>query len=87
MVRRIQLDHIAPAFVASPTRRASRATLPRKREREEAGASRECAPDDRLGDEAIQRSSHQALDGFAEPVIGPRFSPARWLAVTVCGSD
>ncbi|MEA2895529.1 MAG: hypothetical protein QOJ84_1144 [Bradyrhizobium sp.] len=33
-------------------------------------------------DEAIQ-SWYQVLDCFAEPVIGRRFAPTRWLAMTV----
>ena len=38
-------------------------------------------PDDTLRDEAIQ-SEPGALDCFAEPVIGRRFAPTRWLAMT-----
>ncbi len=33
-------------------------------------------------DEAIHLSSERALDCFAEPVIGRRFAPTRWLAMT-----
>jgi hypothetical protein len=35
--------------------------------------------------EAIQllRVTTNKLDCFAEPVIGPRFAPTRWLAMTV----
>jgi hypothetical protein len=39
-------------------------------------------PDDKLRDEAIQ-SALAALDCFAEPVIGRRFAPTRWLAMTI----
>jgi hypothetical protein len=39
-------------------------------------------PDDKLRDEAIQ-SLPCILDSFAEPVIGQRFAPTRWLAMTV----
>jgi hypothetical protein len=49
-----------------------------------ANGSRECAPDDRLRDEAIQVSFFVGkLDCFAEPVIGWRLAPTRWLAMTV----
>jgi hypothetical protein len=50
-----------------------------------ANGPRECAPDDRLRDEAIHLLSFIAapkLDCFAEPVIGRRFAPTRWLAMT-----
>ncbi len=33
-------------------------------------------------DEAIQRLSARRLDCFAEPVIGRRSAPTRWLAMT-----
>jgi hypothetical protein len=33
-------------------------------------------------DEAIHLSSGLAMDCFAEPVIGRRFAPTRWLAMT-----
>jgi hypothetical protein len=33
-------------------------------------------------DEAIQSSSRGEMDCFAEPVIGRRFAPTRWLAMT-----
>jgi hypothetical protein len=38
-------------------------------------------PDVKLRDEAIQ--SLWLLDCFAEPVIGRRFAPTRWLAMTI----
>jgi hypothetical protein len=34
-------------------------------------------------DEAIHRSASRDMDCFAEPVIGRRFAPTRWLAMTV----
>jgi len=37
-------------------------------------------PDDKLRDEAIQLCG--PMDCFAEPVIGRRFAPTRWLAMT-----
>jgi hypothetical protein len=33
-------------------------------------------------DEAIHLSTRGAMDCFAEPVIGRRFAPTRWLAMT-----
>ena len=33
-------------------------------------------------DEAIQFSVCEAMDCFAEPVIGRRLAPTRWLAMT-----
>jgi hypothetical protein len=36
-------------------------------------------------DEAIQLSFRGEMDCFAEPVIGRRFAPTRWLAMTVDG--
>jgi len=43
-----------------------------------ATGSRECAPDDRLR-EAIH-AQNKSVDCFvAEPVIGRRFAPTRWL--------
>src|SRR6202035_2935264 len=33
-------------------------------------------------DEAIHPSTRCAMDCFAEPVIGRRFAPTRWLAMT-----
>jgi hypothetical protein len=48
-----------------------------------ANGSRECAPDDRLRDEAIYSYFLRCyMDCFAEPVIGRRFVPTRWLAMT-----
>jgi hypothetical protein len=38
-------------------------------------------PDDKLRDEAIQFLG--CLDCFAEFIIGRRFAPTRWLAMTV----
>jgi hypothetical protein len=38
-------------------------------------------PDDKLRDEAIQ-SVLAAMDCFAEFIIGRRFAPTRWLAMT-----
>src|SRR5258708_2304638 len=39
-------------------------------------------PDDKLRDEAIQFLLCGFLDCFAEPVIGRRLAPTRWLAMT-----
>jgi hypothetical protein len=36
-------------------------------------------------DEAIHLSTCGAMDCFAEPVIGRRFAPTRWLAMTWMG--
>jgi hypothetical protein len=36
-------------------------------------------------DEAIQLLPHAPLDCFAEPIIGRRFAPTRWLAMTASG--
>jgi hypothetical protein len=41
--------------------------------------------DDKLRDEAIHLPSCRVLDCFAEPVIGRRFAPTSWLAMTVSG--
>jgi hypothetical protein len=35
-----------------------------------------------VSDEAIQFLSRCSVDCFAEPVIGRRFAPTRWLAMT-----
>jgi hypothetical protein len=40
-----------------------------------------------VSDEAIQLSLCCQMDCFAEPVIGRRFAPTRWLAMTVDGSS
>ncbi len=38
-------------------------------------------------DEAIHSSLRGEMDCFAEPVIGRRLAPTRWLAITVFGSS
>jgi hypothetical protein len=50
----------------------------------EANGSRECAPDDRLRDEAIQFFG-AALDCVAEPVNRRRFAPTGRFAATHVG--
>jgi hypothetical protein len=40
---------------------------------------------EKRSDEAIHDYRIRAVDCFAEPVIGRRFAPTRWLAMTVVG--